>query len=73
MLILLTIVLFFPPNLGEEWNEVVGRESIKDFQMIGYVVKTCENLGVKWNIKKLQPKLHEGTPNFWVAGDSIKI
>ena len=30
---------FLPLDLGEEWNEMVGREDLKDFQMIGYVVK----------------------------------
>lgn len=39
--------VFFPLDLGEEWNEMEGREGLEDFQMIGYVVKICEHLGIK--------------------------
>lgn len=53
---------FFPPlDLGKEWNEVMGRESFEDFQRIWYVVKTCDCLGRKQNIKKLKPKSLEET------------
>lgn len=56
--------ILFPLVLGKEWNEVMGRENLGDFQMIWYVLKTCDCLGVKQNIKKWKSRSHKGTQNF---------